>query len=353
MASKTKGLRRWVEDIRWLWISGSGMAIVLGWIFVPALWKPYVRVPATALVIRLNCVPSSVHVFVRSSYANTAGGGQIELREKPGETPTRIFSLEAIHSERLDHRLRVDLALSDVDQVWLAEATAKFKDPPLFTYSVLFGRLPHLDLQKLQVDASNAPAHACVDQKYKREALMKMLDGPKPTLMRYRVLQEDLGDLVLAFNNAVANLLLGGMLVALLWFSYLLVSSTRQLKMTTDTKLYEKFAQRYELADPSLRRQGRRAVVETEYRLTYRRLAFAKASGPALGFLLTVSSLSAALHPSVQSSQDTFRFVSGIQTAVIATFIGLSIRIVAHATQRSYRKLQERLLKLLEIGNPQ
>ena len=47
-----------------------------------------------------------------------------------------------------------------------------------------------------------------------------------------------------------------------------------------------------------------------------------------MGFMLTVSSLVESLRPATQSSQNAYAFISGIQIAVVATFLGLAIRIL-------------------------
>jgi biopolymer transport protein ExbB/TolQ len=161
------------------------------------------------------------------------------------------------------------------------------------------------------------------------------------------LIQEELSNIVYGFNTSVSNLLLAGMTVALVWFGYVLSIGAVAAYVSSSKSIRKALAKRVASAPARLRQGGEEAFLRAEFKLTNRRLAFAKTMGPALGFLLTVSSLSAALHPSVQATQDTFRFVSGIQIAVIATFIGLAIRIVAHWAQRVYVDLAERLLLLL------
>jgi len=62
--------------------------------------------------------------------------------------------------------------------------------------------------------------------------------------------------------------------------------------------------------------------------------------GPALGFLLTVSSLIEALNP-LRSGNDLEGFLAGIHVALISTFLGLLLRLVALEGARVNDKLGE------------
>jgi hypothetical protein len=69
---------------------------------------------------------------------------------------------------------------------------------------------------------------------------------------------------------------------------------------------------------------------------------FLQVFGPAVGFILTISSLIAALHPSIQKQQDISAFFGSIQVAMVSTFIGLFIRIIGIFSQRANDKLFDR-----------
>jgi len=66
---------------------------------------------------------------------------------------------------------------------------------------------------------------------------------------------------------------------------------------------------------------------------------FLQVSGPAIGFALTISSLIAGLHPSIQKTHDISIFFESIQIAMISTLIGLIIRLIALIAQRVNNKL--------------
>ena len=61
--------------------------------------------------------------------------------------------------------------------------------------------------------------------------------------------------------------------------------------------------------------------------------------GPAIGFALTISSLIVGLHPRLKEIQNIEIFFETIQIAMISTFIGLSVRILAIALQTSSNKI--------------
>jgi biopolymer transport protein ExbB/TolQ len=78
-----------------------------------------------------------------------------------------------------------------------------------------------------------------------------------------------------------------------------------------------------------------------------------QALGPAVGFILTVSSLVGALHPALRSSNNLDGFLTGIHVAMISTFIGLLLRIIALWGERFNNELYERaLLRLPAESEP-
>jgi biopolymer transport protein ExbB/TolQ len=84
-----------------------------------------------------------------------------------------------------------------------------------------------------------------------------------------------------------------------------------------------------------------------------RTFLFMQALGPAVGFILTVSSLVGALHPALRSSNNLDGFLTGIHVAMISTFIGLLLRIIALWGERFNNELYERaLLRLPAESEP-
>ena len=73
------------------------------------------------------------------------------------------------------------------------------------------------------------------------------------------------------------------------------------------------------------------SIKYSNYASTFRLL---KSLGPAIGFALTVSSLISSLNPSSLNNEDLTEFFYSIQIAMVSTFIGLIIRILAIVSQR-------------------
>jgi hypothetical protein len=313
-------------------------------VLIPSLYAPYVRIPTSKVELAFSCVPASLEVELVTRYAQLR---QVDLAVQPRNAINRTvaYTLALPQSTTVAGTMHLSVAPEPVQLTAVSQAMQKPGDGANVIYTLLFDRIPAIDLQSVRVTSQQGQDPVCMTLTYQGAALVAVA-AHGATLMRYKLLQEELSNLVLGFNNSIANLLLGGMVVAFLWFTYLALSASVQLYLGSDQSVLKRLDGRFGKAPHPVRIKGKRAFVSTEFTIINRRLTFAKAVGPAFGFLLTVSSLSAALHPSVQAAQDTFRFVSGIQIAVIATFVGLAIRIAAQVAQRSYRSLAERLLSL-------
>jgi biopolymer transport protein ExbB/TolQ len=330
----------------WLPFAISGTVVLAAWLLVPSIYEPYVRVPSSKLEFALGCLPGSVEIQVRGPYAVTQQA-QVSVYDPAAQRAARTipFEVSKLSSEGSSEHIQLTFPGSELKAT--AEVATAIGGSATYVYTLLFARSPYIDVQKVHVVSTFASMPKCPKSDYKGDGLRQAIRSPSAKLMYLKLMQEELSDLVLAFNNSVANLCLAAMVVALLWFAYLLVSGAKRLYFSSDTSLRKDFKKFAENTPSELKGQGEEAVLQAQFQLQNRNLAFAKTMGPALGFLLTVSSLSAALHPSVQATQDTFRFVSGIQIAVIATFVGLAIRIVAQFAQRVHRDLAERLLLIL------
>jgi hypothetical protein len=318
---------------------------VMAWILIPNIFNPYVRVPSDTFRFALDCAPESVDVVMHGVFAVAS---QARVESPAGATsgtalnlPLTISSLSG-KGELPRFRLGADTSAAAAISNYLSARNG----PPTLIYSIAFERLPNLDIQRLLLTQGNGATFRCSEDEYKGKSLLKATLTSGATLMWYSLLQEEIGGIVFSFNNIVANVLLAAMIVGLLWHAWALCCGTKDLYVSPDASLRKKMNKLISAAPPEIKAKGAE-VVRWKYTELYRRLAFAKTVGPALGFLLTVSSLSAALHPSLQSTQDTFRMVSGIQIAVVATFVGLAIRIVAQFSQRVHRSLGERYLQLL------
>jgi len=76
---------------------------------------------------------------------------------------------------------------------------------------------------------------------------------------------------------------------------------------------------------------------------------FFQTIGPAVGFMLTVSSLIVALNPATLSNYDLTIFFDSIQIAMISTFIGLFIRVEAILLQSANKSMLIRSDSVFEV----
>jgi hypothetical protein len=330
----------------WLPFALSGAAVLAAWLLIPSIYDPYVRVPSDRLSFTLGCLPESVQVHVLNSYV-VARQAQIAVTAPGAERPAKTVSFQVAKIAAEGGSQQVELTFPQAELKSTLQAAASLGGSANYVYTILFDRTPFIDLRTVHVVSTFPGTSPCAQTDYDGKELLQAIRSPSAKLMRLKLMQEELSDLVLAFNNSAANVCLGFMVVAFLWFAYLLMAGTKRLYFSPDSALLTDFRRFVDQAPSDLKKQGEEALLNVQFQLQNRNFAFAKTMGPAFGFLLTVSSLSAALHPSLQATQDTFRFVSGIQIAVIATFVGLAIRIVAQFGQRVHRDLAERLLLLL------
>jgi hypothetical protein len=183
----------------------------------------------------------------------------------------------------------------------------------------------------------------CRSETLEENSLRQRIGDSNAQLRRYTLIQERLSNIVLDANETGGNLLLGILVLILLWLTVMVVDGLRRVYLISDGKLRAELDQR--LAPNTVNRTPQLSeLIKADYARKYKNLAFMRVFGPATGFLLTVSSLIAGLHPSAAAAQDTFRFVSSLQLALVATFMGLAVRILAELAVRFHREDAERQL---------
>ncbi len=161
-----------------------------------------------------------------------------------------------------------------------------------------------------------------------------------------RYIRTYLADLILKGNEICSNWILTFM------FFFLLLELTRlgemEYRLYCPPARFEKhLVQRLDIKDMGNRKARMTAL--DKYRCEWwelaNRMRFLQALGPALGFIMTVSSLVQALHPTNLTSRNLDGFLSGIHVAMIATFLGLLLRLIALEAARA----NDQLLKRAEI----
>jgi hypothetical protein len=148
---------------------------------------------------------------------------------------------------------------------------------------------------------------------------------------RFRYIREELGLIVFLLNDPVSNWLL-----TILFFTTLF-QLTRVLKLEirhygyTDQRMNKFLSNLLKLELPASRNVHENAY--DKYAAYWdrwdRQFRFFQAIGPAIGFILTVSSLIAALYSPGGAANDLADFLNAIHVAMISTFLGLGLRIVA------------------------
>jgi hypothetical protein len=348
MSSLAARIRLVVRHRAWLAFALSATVIIALWLFIPSVYHPYLRVSSSRLEFDLACLPERIEIDIQSRYAQMQGGQITVQGVNNGSVVDTIVVPPPSDTGEAANPLQIPVF--EKDAIPVTKKIEQLRIKPQFRYSIFFARTPNIDIRGIHIVDGPLAEQKCANNDYSGKELRKLIKAPDAfkRIMRYKLMQEELSDIVLLFNGPVANIFLACMLVAFLWFTYLLMSGMKRLYTWSDKALERDFKKRVESTPEELKNQGEVAVLYAQFQLQSRNFSFAKTMGPAFGFLLTVTSLSAALHPSVQATQDTFRFISGIQVAVIATAVGLAIRIVAHFGQRVYRDLAERLALLIK-----
>lgn len=164
----------------------------------------------------------------------------------------------------------------------------------------------------------------------------------KATFQKYRYIRDDWSSLLTSLNDFVSNIILTALTCGILILLYRLIKLEFLLNCPAGCFLR------------SLRNKKRltRSAIFDAYSIEwYRRnnnFKFLQALGPALGFILTVSSLITALHPTVGQEKDLKDFIAGIHVAMVSTFLGLLLRLLAMEAARVNDRLLERSAFLLK-----
>jgi len=171
-----------------------------------------------------------------------------------------------------------------------------------------------------------------------RKFFQENLKDPKADYVDHFYLTEWVSDFLLPYNYEVGNLVLA---VLSLWlvilFGTLVSRSSRYVITCLRSQGFEKlFQNMFSLPDNPQEDQldiarfnyGEKSTKKDRY---YR---FSQLLGPAIGFMLTISSLIAGLHPSLRQAQDITHFFETLQVAMVSTLLGLAVRIIAVFLQK-------------------
>lgn len=308
----------------------AALLLIIGWAAAPVL-DPYARVPGNTLEFVLACVPDEFGIEFRSNDSRVLKAEiSVDALDENSAVLKQIVApadLRVVQSDNTSSS--ASMLLSDGTRKTLsADVRARVS-----TRVVVFLRKkPFTDVQQVELRRGSVGSNslACKAHSYSGDELSELI--PRDTgvqLLHINLIQERLSDYLLLFNSSVGNLILMVLCAVLLWAMWRVGDAALQRWKVREAKLQqvaEKVVNEATSRDAAILRDQ----LAAQYWHDCRWSNFWKVAGPAFGFLLTVSSLAASLHPSVQAARDAYAFVAGIQIAVISTFIGLLIRIFAH-----------------------
>ena len=173
--------------------------------------------------------------------------------------------------------------------------------------------------------------------------------------VRLNYIRTTLAELLYELNDPVSNWVLTFMFVWCLILLNQVVWVAVAAHLYHD-KAFDKYLARswgIRDLDDKAQRENNENRCNAEWYSLHRSFHFLQALGPAVGFILTVSSLVGALHPALRSSNNLDAFLTGIHVAMISTFIGLLMRIIALWGERFNNELYDRaLLRLPAESEP-
>jgi hypothetical protein len=167
--------------------------------------------------------------------------------------------------------------------------------------------------------------------------------------IRVRYIRKDLAKLILNANDPFSNVVLTCLALAIV----LLVGKLVQMELTAYCYAGNRFDQ-YVAACVNINklddeeRKDTRDKYNRHWHEWTERFRFWQVLGPAIGFILTVSSLIQALHPAMKQGNDLGGFLKGLHVAMISTFLGLLLRIVSLEAERVNDRLLFRVNALLD-----
>lgn len=163
--------------------------------------------------------------------------------------------------------------------------------------------------------------------------------------LRVRYFQDDISTLVARWNTEAGNWLLGIMVALLLWLLSEVVGTTKDSYWTADDALLHRFTG----GRPVDNWLDLRASVHDSFDRYWNITQFLQVCGPALGFLLTVTSLVAGLRPSFQNSDRQLSLLfDSLQLAMTSTVLGLLIRITALSKASLDERNRDRVIRLVD-----
>jgi hypothetical protein len=330
---------RALSQIAFILVVAIALLSFLGW---PWLWKPFLHIPGNSGQFRFDCVPAEISVTLVDSHARIS---TVELMPVVGDMESTALAIIGFDYSQDGPIAKASLKKGEMDG--LASQIPATSDVRYVLKMSLKG-VTAVNVQQLTILGGEASyRNRCLSQVLGPSELISMQPEDRARLVRIRPIQSEISNLILDYNDRVANFLVGVMALVTVFYLGMVILFWRRAYFTRDATFSRQIKRRMTEVVPALQKMGSQAVLKADFARIQRRLVFAKNVGPICGFALTVSSLIAALHPAVQIDKDSFSFLSSLQLALVATLVGLAMRLLAEFAIRFNRQTFELQLSLV------
>jgi hypothetical protein len=359
---------RWTSSQRWrnkrLQLMGDFVKKIPEWI-----WKniaKLVKVPRAMAGILAVLTLTCLTIFCKHSYVSIPGS-EVLLRLGQFERCTITFKNEVSFES---YEIRQDVIMTNMavgfrtNRVNLSQSLKPNNASILIITNALYIQQKALanTVPEYNVDIYNVASTRCDITKFSidgepvnlKEFIKHNLCNAKYKYVRFRYIREDLAQIIYRWNDDVSNWLLTILVSGMCLFMILLLNM--EFKSFTTDRHFVKGLE--SLLKMKIRHSSEQQQIAYDrfHDICVKwnsRFIFLQALGPALGFILTVSSLIASLDPATFSGAgtDLDTFLNGIHVAMIATFIGLLLRLLALEAARVNLLLLRRAFVLLSANN--
>jgi hypothetical protein len=208
------------------------------------------------------------------------------------------------------------------------QARAPAGPNPVYRVNIQCEAAEHVNINEVRLDGQALPL---------KSFLEKNVKSKNATYVRFRYIRNDLAKAIYNTNDFVSNWILTIMVMGI---SFLGIQVVR-LEFTTYV-VPNRFFRKILASAGNIKEERQRAFDQfaTVWLKRDTLFQFLQLLGPALGFILTVSSLVEVLYPP-RMGNDIEGFLAGIHIALISTFLGLAMRLVALEGARINDKLSD------------
>jgi biopolymer transport protein ExbB/TolQ len=288
-------------------------------LYVLNLWGGrYISVPGSSLIFELSQFQNCEITFSRPTRIYSYRIGKLTgSKENPGETSGDSFS---------------ELLNSDVTSLHVKNPY--FGLPPVaaagsnqYRINVTIGPTLETEISSVLIDGKRTDLNSFANENIRSRGAQ---------FVKFHYIRKELSEVIYRLNDALSNWILTAMFFGLVLMLIRLAGMEILAYAFGDNRfrkhLIKKLNVKELVATPHNRKAFEKYIAEWHKRDYH--LRFLQALGPAVGFILTVSSLVQALHPATRTANDLDSFLTGIHIAMVSTFLGLLMRLIALEASR-------------------